>query len=89
MADVHEVDVAPIVPETASTETYSIHLPVSKELAEEILDVGDRVHISATGIVKELSSGYMDTPDYSMRLDIKKVSVETENEFEQLSKDDD
>lgn len=87
--ETHEIDLPPIIPETVSSEVHSIYLPISKELAEDILSVGDRVHISATGIVKELDAGFSDSSDHSMRLDIKRVTVETENEFEKLSKDDD
>lgn len=83
-----EIDLPPIQQETASSEVHSIYLPISKELAEA-LDIDERIHISATGIVKELSAGYSDSEDYSLRLDIKRVTVEKENVFEELSKDDD
>jgi len=84
-----EIDLPPIQPETVSSEVHSIFLPISKELAEA-LDIDERVSISATGIVKELSAGYTDhIDDYSLRLDIKRVTVDRETIFEKLSRDDD
>jgi len=83
-----EVDFPTIEPETVSSEVHSIYLPIGKDLAES-LTVGDRVHIRATGIVKEISAGFMDSDDHSLRLDVKRVEVDTENEFEVLSRDDD
>lgn len=90
MADheVYEIDLPPIVPETVSSEVHSIHLPISKELAER-LDIDERIHIKASGIIKELSAGYSDSDMYSLRLDISLVTVERENVYEELSRDDD
>jgi len=91
MADhiIYEIDLPPIQPETVSSEVYSIHLPISKELAEA-LDIDERISIEASGIVKELSAGFTDhINDYSLRLDIKRVTVEREGVFEELSRDDD
>ena len=90
MADhvTYEIDFPPINPETVVSEVHSIFLPISQELAEA-LAVDERIHISATGIVKELSAGFSDSNDYSLRLDIKRVTIDRENVFEELSKDDD
>ncbi len=84
-----EIDLPSAVQENVSTETHSIYLPISKELAEA-LDIDERVTITATGIVKELSAGYTDhIDDYSLRLGINKVTVDKETVFETLSRDDD
>lgn len=90
MADheTYEIDLPPITPETVSSEVHSIYLPISKELAER-LDIDERIHISATGVIKELSAGYSDSNDYSLRLSINRVTVDRENVFEELSKEDD
>lgn len=90
MADheVYEIDLPPIVSETVSSEVYTIHLPISKELAER-LDIDERIHIKASGIIKELSAGYSDSDMYSLRLDISTVTVERENVYEEMSRDED
>jgi len=84
MADTFEVEYPTIEPEVVSSEVHSIYLPISAELAKS-LGVDDRVHVRATGIVKEVSAGFSDSSDYSLRLDVKRVEVDTENEFEKLS----
>ena len=90
MADheIYEIDLPPIVPDTVSSEVHSISLPIPKELAER-LDIDERIHIRATGIIKELSAGLSDSEMYSLRMDIRMVTIERENEFEVLSRDDD
>lgn len=86
--ETHEIEFPTAEPDIVSSDVHSIYLPISKELAES-LTVGDRIHVRASGIVKEVSAGYMDSDDYNLRLSIKRVEVDTENEFEVLSRDDD
>lgn len=70
-------------------EEHYVHLPVSKEIAD-ILDVDGRAEVKFSGIVKEIDSGYgADDDNYSIRIAVKRVSVEPENEFTDLSQDDD
>ena len=87
MPETFEVSYPTIEPEVVSSEVHSIYLPISKELANA-LGIDERVHVRATGIVKEVSAGFSDSSDYSLRLDVKRVEVDTENEFESLSRDD-
>ncbi len=87
--ETYEIDLPPVAQDNVSTEVHTIYLPITKELAE-VLDLDERVTITATGIVKELSAGFTDhIDDYSLRLDINKVTVDRETVFETLSRDDD
>jgi hypothetical protein len=69
-------------------EEHSVTLPVSKEIAD-LLTVGERAEVKFYGIVKEIDSGYSAEDDYSIRVAIKRITVEPDNEFTDLSRDDD
>lgn len=69
-------------------EEHTVYLPVSKEIAD-LLNVDERAEVKFNGVVKEIDAGYGEDDNYSIRVSIKRVSVEPENEFTDLSKDDD
>jgi hypothetical protein len=70
-------------------EEEFVHLPVNKEIADA-LDVDGRAEVKFSGIVKEIDAGFGGSDDhYSIRIAVKRVSVEPENEFTDLSQDDD
>lgn len=70
-------------------EEHTVYLPVNKEIAD-LLNVDERAEVKFNGIVKEIDAGYGESDEnYSIRVSIKRVSVEPENEFTDLSKDDD
>lgn len=69
-------------------EEHYVHLPISKEIMEA-LEVDGRAEVKFSGIVKELDAGYGSDDTYNMRIAVKRISVEPENEFTDLSKDDD
>lgn len=70
-------------------EEHYVNLPVNKEIADA-LDVDGRAQVEFTGVIKEIDAGYDGSDDeYSIRIAIKKVSVYPENEFSELSRDDD
>ena len=86
--ETHEIEVETIIPETASTRTHTVFLPLSESMAKD-LELEQRIHVSFTGTIKEISSGFSDDKEASISVDIKAVTIDTENEFEVLSKDDD
>lgn len=69
-------------------EEHTVYLPVSKEIAD-LLNVDERAEVKFSGVVKEIDAGFSEDDNYSIRVAIKRVSVEPENEFTDLSKDDD
>ena len=74
------------VPSEPQEET--VYLPINKEIAD-LLEVDGRVEFTANGVVREIDSGYGGEERYSIRVAIKRVEVYPENEFTELSKDDD
>jgi hypothetical protein len=90
MEATHEIQPDTIEPDSVPSNDYkhSVYLPISKEIMEE-LQVDDIIHIKFQGKVRELSSGYNDSDDYSLSVSVSRVTVATENEFEKLSLDDD
>lgn len=85
----HEVDVSPVVPgDVPVNPTMSISLPISKEIAE-MLAVGDNVSIEFDATVKEISNdSFMDDDSYSIRVDMQRLKLHHENEFEAMARDD-
>ncbi len=83
----YEFPVPTIESEVQAVAEHSVHLPISKEIADE-LKVDGRAEVRFTGVIKEIDSGYSDDADYSMRIDISKIEVYPENEFSELSEDD-
>ena len=69
-------------------EEHYVNLPVNKEIADA-LEVDGRAEVKFSGIIKEIDSGYDADDNYSIRVAVKRVSVEPENEFTDLSQDDD
>ena len=68
-------------------EEYYVTIPVNKEIADE-LEVDGRAEVKFSGTVKEIDAGYDAEGEYTIRIAIKRVSVEPENEFTDLSQDD-
>jgi hypothetical protein len=89
METTHEIEPETITPEVAVSNDYQhqVYLPISKEIVDQ-LQVDDVIHVSFQGKVRELSSGFGDSDDYSLSIGVKRVTVETENEFEKLSRDE-
>ena len=69
-------------------EEEFVTLPINKEIADE-LTVDGRVEVIFQGVVKEIDSGFSMDERYSMRVAVKKIEAYPENEFTELSKDDD
>ena len=90
MEHTHEIEPSTIDSDSVPSLDYkhTVYLPISKEIMEE-LQVDDIIHIKLQGKVRELSSGYDDSDDYSLSVSVSRVTVDTENEFEKLSMDDD
>lgn len=68
-------------------EEHYVTIPVNKEIADE-LEVDGRAEVKFSGTVKEIDAGYDAEGEYTIRIAIKRVSVEPENEFTDLSQDD-
>ncbi len=83
----YEFPVPTIESEVQSVAEHSVHLPINKEIADE-LKVDGRAEVRFTGVIKEIDSGFSDDSDYSIRIDISKIEVYPENEFTELSDDD-
>ena len=67
--------------------SYSISLPVSEEMAKA-LAVGDRVHVSFDAVLRSIDSGWDDTDQHDIRVDATKVKVVSENEWEEMARED-
>lgn len=83
-----EVDFTSPAPEGVPiNDTRTIFLPVSEEILKH-LKIGDSVHVKFDAIVAELSDGYNDDAKGDIGLKTQRVTIETENEFEELSRDE-
>ena len=69
-------------------EEHYVTLPVNKEIAD-VLVVDGRAEVKFSGTVKEIDAGYDAEGEYTIRVAVKRISVEPENEFTDLSQDDD
>jgi len=84
----HEIATPTIESENVTADAgHRVYLPVSKEIAEA-LKLDETAHVSFEGVVKEVSAGYDDTDDYSVTLNIRSVTIENENEFEQMAREE-
>lgn len=69
-------------------EEEFVHLPINKEIADE-LTVDGQVEVTFQGVVKEIDAGFGPDDRYSMRVAVTKIEAYPDNEFTELSKDDD
>lgn len=85
----HEVDVSPVVPgDVPVNPTISVSLPINKEIAE-MLKVGDNIKVEFDAQVNELSNDtFMSDESFSMRVEMQRIKVHHENEFEEMARED-
>ncbi len=77
-------------PEGVSS-TYSLRLPINGEIAET-LGIDDEIEVRFKGVVKGIERDEFEErtrPDaHSMRVDLSSIAVYTENEWEQMARED-
>jgi hypothetical protein len=84
---VHEFEMQTLADMPMAPEEEYVTIPVNKEIADAI-SVDGRAEVKFSGIVKEIDAGYSAEDTYTIRLAVKRVSVNPENEFTDLSQDD-